>query len=89
MPKPPNDAFMGMLDLAWSDFRTYRDGDSKPIGMAVILIGQDRDGNMTIQTGANTHPHNVEMAITQLFLGMATGTLAMEQVRGIRKKRVV
>jgi hypothetical protein len=44
---------------------------------------------MTLKTGANLHPEWVQCALSQLVLGFATGTLEMEQVPGIRKKRVV
>jgi hypothetical protein len=91
MAKPPNDAFMGMLDLAWEDFRTYREAgdDSTPLGIAVVLIGEDSDGAMTIKTGANLHPEWVQCALAQLVMGFATGSMAMERVPGIKRKRVV
>jgi hypothetical protein len=91
--KPPTDAFMGMLDLAWDDFKTYREkgDDSKPVGLAVVLIGQDREGLMTIKTGANIEPDWVEMALLQLTMGFATGALEIERVPVpvIKRKRVV
>ena len=91
MSKPPTDAFMGMLDLAWQDFRTYREqnDDSRPKGLAIILVGQDSEGCMTIKTGANIDPGIVELALIQLVCGFATGSLDMEKVPGIKRKRVV
>lgn len=91
MANPPTDAFMGMLDLAWSDFKTYREhgDDSKPVGLAIILVGHDSEGVMTIKTGANINPSVVELALLQLVCGFATGSVELEQVRGVRKKRVV
>ena len=91
MAKPPTDAFMGMLDLAWQEFRTYREqnDDSRPRGLAIILVGSDSEGCMTIKTGANIDPGIVELALIQLVCGFASGSLEMEQVPGIKKKRVV
>jgi len=88
---PPTDAFMGMLDLAWQDFKTYREkgDDSTPRGLAIVLVGTDSEGLMTIKTGANIPPIWVEAALLQLTMGFATGSLAMEHVPGIKKKRVV
>ena len=89
--RPPTDEFMGMLDLAWQDFKTYREAndDSRPRGLAVLLVGQDSEGCMTIKTGANIDPGIVELALLQLVCGFATGNLEMERVPGIKKKRVV
>ena len=62
---PPTDAFMGMLDLAWQDFKTYREkgDDSTPRGLAIVLVGTDSEGLMTIKTGANIPPIWVEAAL--------------------------
>jgi hypothetical protein len=44
---------------------------------------------MTIKTGANLHPEWVQCALAQLVMGFATGSMAMERVPGIKRKRVV
>jgi hypothetical protein len=89
--KPPTDTFMGMLDLAWQDFQTYREhgDDSKPLGLAIVLIGTDDEGLMTIKTGANVPPDWVEVALLQLTVGFASGRMQMSRVPGIKRKRVV
>jgi hypothetical protein len=88
MAKP--DPFMAMLDCAWDDFKTYDDPDepSTPLGLVVILIGNDAEG-MTVKTGANIHPEWVKAALAQVTLGLVTGTMAMECMPKIRRKRVV
>jgi len=89
--QPPYDEFMGMLDCAWDDFKTYTEVDepSKPLGICVILVGYDEHEEMTIKAGANMDPEWVKCALAQLALGMATGTMGLEQVPSIKKKRVV
>jgi len=81
---------MGMLDCAWEDFKTYQDTEepSTPLGIVVILIGHDAEA-MTVKTGANVHPEWVKSALAQLTLGMVTGSMEMECMPKIRKKRVV
>jgi len=88
--KNRTDAFMGMLDCAWDDFKTYADPDepSTPLGIVVILIGHDAEA-MTIKTGANVHPEWVKSALAQLTLGLVTGSLETEQMPKTRRKRVV
>jgi len=88
---PPTDTFMAMLDLAWDDFRTYREkgDDSRPLGLAIVLIGDDSQGHMTIKTGSNLHPEYVQAALASLVMGFATGAMQMEQMPGIKRKRVV
>ena len=90
MAKPPTDQFMGMLDCAWDDFKTYQEkgAPSTPLGILVVLVGHDGE-ELTIKSGANMHPGWVQAALVQLVMGMATESLAMEQVPSIKKKRVV
>jgi hypothetical protein len=79
-----------MLDLAWQDFKTYHDPEeSEPLGLAVILIGKDPEGSMTIKTGATAPPHVVEMALLQLVMGFATGEMKFQKLPKIKRKRVI